>query len=69
MRRHHLFMLVPVFVTAGFVGWITAAPGNVPLPVTVVVLIGGPSLFAGVVLGRRWRLRRKALNGRSLFGP
>ncbi|MBB5076308.1 hypothetical protein [Nonomuraea endophytica] len=69
MRRHHLFMLVPVLITAGFVGWITAAPGSTPMPVKVAVLIGGPSLFAGVVLGRRWRLRRKALNSRSLFGP
>lgn len=24
MRRHHLLMFIPVFVTATFVGWITA---------------------------------------------
>ncbi|MFD9949665.1 hypothetical protein ACFWYW_52140 [Nonomuraea sp. NPDC059023] len=69
MRRHHLLVVTPALVTAAHVGWITAAPGSIPMPVTVAVLIGGPSLFAGVVLGRRWRSRRKALHGRSLFGP
>ncbi|MFI9552736.1 hypothetical protein [Nonomuraea endophytica] len=69
MRRHHLLMLVPVLVTGAFVGWITAAPGSIPMPVTSAVLIGGPSLFLGVVLRLRRRLRRKALNAHSLFGP
>ncbi|MEU7002696.1 hypothetical protein [Nonomuraea sp. NPDC046570] len=68
MRRHHRLMFIPVFVTAAFVGWITAAPNSIPVPVTVAVLVGGPSVFVGVVLGHRWRVRRRELNGRSLFG-
>ncbi|MFI6396164.1 hypothetical protein [Nonomuraea sp. NPDC050540] len=62
-------MLAPVLVTAAYVGWVTATPGSIPVPVTVVVLIGGPGLFLGLVLGRCWRVRRRAANDRSLFGP
>lgn len=69
MRRHHLILFIPVFVTAAFVGWITAAPGSVPVPVTVGVLILGPTSFVAAVLWQRCRARRRWANGRSLFGP
>ncbi|MFI6296662.1 hypothetical protein ACIBEJ_34090 [Nonomuraea sp. NPDC050790] len=58
-----------MLVTAAYVGWIAAAPGGIPVPVTVVVLVGGPGVFVGLVLRHRWRVRRRAVNGRSLFGP
>ncbi|WP_157254873.1 hypothetical protein [Nonomuraea typhae] len=69
MRRHHLLMLAPVLVAAAYVGWITAAPGTIPTPVVVAVLIGGPSLFLGAVLEHRWRACRRVARSRSLFGP
>jgi hypothetical protein len=68
MRRHHLLLFIPVLVTAMFVGWTTADPSSAPTPVVVAVLVGGPCVFAGVVLGHRWRLRRRMTKGRSLFG-
>jgi uncharacterized membrane protein YfcA len=68
MRRHHLLMFIPVLVTAVIVGWAAADPGSVPAPVVVAVLVGGPGMFTGAVLGHRWRARRRAADGRSLFG-
>ncbi|MEU8324153.1 hypothetical protein AB0C33_37825 [Nonomuraea sp. NPDC048881] len=68
MRRHHLIMLLPLFVTAGFVGWVTVSPESVPMPVIVVVLVLGPGAFVAAVLGHQSRGRRRRANGRSLFG-
>ncbi|GAA1771792.1 hypothetical protein [Nonomuraea bangladeshensis] len=67
MRRHHLIVLLPLLVTAGFVGWITASPESVPLPVIVAVLVLGPSVFVAAVLGHQWWARRRQSNDRSLF--
>ncbi|MFF0861429.1 hypothetical protein ACFYUV_06735 [Nonomuraea sp. NPDC003560] len=67
MRRHHLIVLLPLFITAGFGGWITASPGSVPLPVIVAVLVLGPSVFVVAVLGHHWWTRRRQTNDRSLF--
>jgi membrane protein implicated in regulation of membrane protease activity len=58
VRRHHLIVLIPVLVTAAFVGWVIAAPDSVPTPLTVAVLTLGPSAFVGAALWRRWRTRR-----------
>ncbi|MFE0151354.1 hypothetical protein ACFWY5_29700 [Nonomuraea sp. NPDC059007] len=57
-----------MLITAAYVGWITATPDSIPVPITVAVIIGGPSLFLGAVLGSRWRNRRRAARRRSLFG-
>ncbi|SEN79261.1 hypothetical protein [Nonomuraea pusilla] len=68
MRRHHLIVLLPLFVTAGFVGWFTASAESVPIPIIVTVLVLGPSVFVAAGLWHWWRVRRRRANGRSLFG-
>ncbi|MEV4018960.1 hypothetical protein AB0J35_51605 [Nonomuraea angiospora] len=66
MRRHHLILSVPLLVAAAF-AWITAAPGSIPTPIIIAVLVLGPIAFVAAVLCHRWRNRRRWANNRSLF--
>ncbi|MFI6184287.1 hypothetical protein ACIA8R_52780 [Nonomuraea sp. NPDC051191] len=60
-----MIVLLPLFVITGFIGWISASPEGVPIPVIVAAAVLGPSVFVAAVLGHRSRRRRA--NVRSLF--